>query len=47
MKKLWKTLGRILFDIKPYFKVKDGGVYASDVTIHLVSGQSLKTTKDL
>lgn len=32
---LKKTL-RILFDIKPYFKVKDGGVYASDVDDTLV-----------
>ena len=36
MEKLWKTLGRIIFDIQPYYKVKDGGVYASDVDDTLV-----------
>lgn len=36
MKKFWKTFLRVMFDIKPYHKVKDGGVYASDVDDTLI-----------
>ncbi len=36
MRKLLKTLKRVLLGINPYYKVKDGGVYASDVDDTLI-----------
>lgn len=36
MKKFWKTFLRVVLGIKPYYKVKDGGVYASDVDDTLI-----------
>jgi hypothetical protein len=37
MKKLFKRLKRLLFGIKSYHKVKDGGVFACDVDSTLIS----------
>jgi hypothetical protein len=36
MKKLIKTLKRIFLGVKPYYLMKDGGVYASDVDDTLI-----------